>query len=485
MEYAGAAGQDGIAATRTADGGGALGAASLALALTVVVMAASLFTRALWPALDGAPLAAAWDMWRQGQFLVPVANGAFAPQAPLLPWSIHAGWALAGVNEGWPRMVPAVFMLLTLAPTARLARVFWPGERAAARCAPVMLVGTGGWLAATTVVAPAMLLAFAVALGQLALFVAGRHRDGRAWLLLGLALGLGLLVAGAAVLLYLLPAAVLAPLWVARKPQPIWSHWYGDLLKAAALGSALFLAWFMPAAVAAPAPLAAWWPLLSLTSSVRLPTGAVPFALLVLALCVPWVASPQVWTRLWSVRRRPLATPVRFVLCTWVPALAALAWLAPTQPLALLPLLPSAAALVAGLAVAVAGLRPARVAAASALLIALAVAVGGWQFNRTHDLSSLARNLAVAQQGGRSLAVMGDYRGEYQFLARLRAPLPPVAPAQATMWLADHPGGWLVADAHWRPSVPAREVALGKPAAVRIWQAERAGNDFVPGGASP
>ncbi len=515
MEYAEAEGE-GISDSRVRDGvrdrRALTKTAALVLVLTAAVLAASLATRALWPALDGAPLVAAWEMWIGQQFLLPTANGTLAPQPPLFLWSIHAGWALAGVSEAWPRLLPALIMLVTLVLTYRLARVFWPGERDAARVAPVVLVGTAGWLVSTTFVGAHMLLVLAVVVGQLALFIAGRHRDGRAWLLLGVALAVGLLAAGAAVLLYLVPAAVLAPLWLAAKPRPVWSHWYGDLLKAAVLGFGLFLVWFVPASQSTPAPLTAWRSLFSLT----LPAPAVTvtevaYPLLAVAVCLPWVVWPWVWTRMWSLRRVPFATAVRFALCAMVPALALLGWLAPTQPQALLPLLPLAAALVAGLtidadrsqdgalaatmilplmllgvalavlptlpringlpaalwslspvigilivlvAIALAWLpvspliaRITQMTVTSAAFASLAVVVLGWQFNRLHDVNAVAQRIAAAQQAGRPVAQVGAYAGEYQFLGRLRAPLSVVAPAQATAWLRDHPQGWLVSDA--------------------------------------
>lgn len=523
----------------------------LALFVAALVLAASLATRVLWPSLDGAPLAAAWEMWAGRQFLLPTVNGTLAPQPPLFLWSIHAGWALAGVSEWWPRLLPALLMLMTLALTHRLARVFWPGERTAARVAPVVLIGAGGWLVSTTFVGAHMLLVFAVVLGQLALLIAGRYRDGRAWLLLGVALGVGALAAGATVLLYLLPPALLAPLWLARKPRPVWSHWYGDLLKAAVLGFGLFSIWLIPASQSTEEPLSAWWPLLSLT----LPTPAVTvtdiaYPLLV-AVFLPWVVWPWVWGRVWELRRVPLTPVVRFALCTLVSVLGLLAWLAPSQPLALLPLLPLAAALVAGLTIGAESeqdgalsatmilpfmllgvalavlptlprieglpadlwalspvigivvvlvaiglawlpLRPlqariTQMTVTSAVLAALAVTTLGWQFNRLHDVTGVAHHIAAAQQEGRPFAQVGTYVGEYQFLGRLRTPLPVIAPAQAPHWLRDHPQGWLVSDMRvWRPAAEQTELHAKGDLPLRVWGVvDLTVSDFVPPATSP
>jgi hypothetical protein len=329
--------------------------------------------------------------------------------------------------------------------------------------------------------------------------------------LLSVALGIGMLGAGPVVLLYLLPPALLAPMWLARKPQPVWSHWYGDLAKSLVLGAGIFLVWFIPASQATSAPLSAWHSLFSIGSPLSTVTvHDVAFPLLGLAMFLPWAVWPWVWGRVWSLRRVPLSPAVRFALCTLVPVLAFLLWFAPAQPLALLPLLPLAAALIAGLtddsephrdgalgvtmilpvmllgaalvvlpmlprvdwlpaflwslspavgiaivlvAIAIAWLplRPLRarivhMAATSAALVSLALVGFGWQFNAVHDATEVAQRIAVAQQAGRPVAQVGPYAGEYHFLGRLRAPLAVVTPAQAADWLRDHPQGWLVSD---------------------------------------
>lgn len=515
MEYTQADGQAEVAETklRKDDGYGRVLArtAIFSLSLTLLVLGTSLATRALWPDLEGPPLAAAWEMWVGQQFLLPTVNGALTPQPPLFLWVIQGGWAVAGVNEWWPRVLPALFMLLTLALTYRLARAFWPGAGVAARVAPVVLLGAAGWLVSITVVGVHLLLVLAVVVGHFALFIAGRYRDGRVWLLLGVALGVGGLAAGATVLVYLLPPALLAPLWLARKPRPVWSHWYGDLGKAVVLGSAIFSMWFVPASQSTSAPLSVWRPLLSLGSSLpAVSVTDVAFPLLALATFLPWVVWPWVWGRVWSLRRVPLSPAVRFALCTWAPVLALLMWLAPTQPLALLPLLPLTAAIVAGLtvdaehgpdgtlsatmilplmvlgaafavlptlprieglpaflwslspgigilavlvAIALAWLplrplhaRITQMTTASAALAALVTVSLGGQFNRAYEITAVAQRVAAAEQAGLPVAQVGAYGGEYHFLGRLRKPLPVVPPAHAPYWLRDHPQGWLVSD---------------------------------------
>ena len=47
-------------------------------------------------------LAVAWDMWREGHYLVPHLNGdPYSHKPPMLFWLMTAGWHLFGVNDWW------------------------------------------------------------------------------------------------------------------------------------------------------------------------------------------------------------------------------------------------------------------------------------------------------------------------------------------------------------------------------------------------
>src|SRR3569623_141875 len=71
-------------------------------------------------------LAVAWEMWHHGQWLVPHINGQpYSHKVPLLFWMIHAGWAVVGVNDVWPRVLEVLIgAAWLLAGTALARRVF-------------------------------------------------------------------------------------------------------------------------------------------------------------------------------------------------------------------------------------------------------------------------------------------------------------------------------------------------------------------------
>ena len=91
--------------------------------LWLVVMAAGLALRPPLPVDETRYLAVAWEMWRDGNFLVPHLNGeAYSHKPPLLFWLINLGWGIFGLNDWWPRMVAPLFGLGSLFLTGALAQ---------------------------------------------------------------------------------------------------------------------------------------------------------------------------------------------------------------------------------------------------------------------------------------------------------------------------------------------------------------------------
>ncbi|MCS4502764.1 Undecaprenyl phosphate-alpha-4-amino-4-deoxy-L-arabinose arabinosyl transferase [wastewater metagenome] len=191
----------------------------------------------------------ALEMWQGGDFLVPRINGAFyAHKPPLLFWLMHAGWAVFGVSDWWPRVAVALCALAAAGLTVRLAVLLWPERVNVRRVAPVVLVGTGLWAVWAPAVMFDVLLTVCVliALVGVAELAVGHGRRGP--LLIALGLGLGILAKGPVVLLHVLPAAVLAPLWH-RRGTVSWRGWYARIGLAVLGGAAIALAWAVPAAI--------------------------------------------------------------------------------------------------------------------------------------------------------------------------------------------------------------------------------------------
>ena len=105
--------------------------------LWVLLMAVAVWTRPFLPVDETRYLAVAWEMWRDGNFLVPHLNGeTYSHKPPLLFWLMNLGWAIFGLNDWWPRLVAPLFGLGSLYLTATLARTLWPGREDIAAAGP-------------------------------------------------------------------------------------------------------------------------------------------------------------------------------------------------------------------------------------------------------------------------------------------------------------------------------------------------------------
>jgi 4-amino-4-deoxy-L-arabinose transferase-like glycosyltransferase len=477
---------------------------------------------AVWALLAGLPLAlrplipidetryasVAWEMWTRGDFLVPHLNGLpYSDKPPLLFWLLHLGWWVFGVNEWWPRLVPALCSLTNLFLARALALRLWPDRPAVARGVPAVLLGFLLWSFFTGMLMFDMLVALCVLLGLLGLHEAWARGGALAWVQVGAALGLGALAKGPVILVAPLIVAALAPWWGGRKAG--WKWWLG-LAGALAVAHVVALSWALPAAHAGGmaygeailfsqteervvhsfAHLRPWWWYLPL-----LPVILFPYS---------------VWQPLWrsALRLRTLDSGMRFCLAWTLPSLVVFSLISGKQPHYLLPLLPgfallatrlldepgaaprrlAGAAPLAGLLIVAGALSAApflvleldlpqwveQVSPFAGAMLALAAAVGFLAFDRIfgrraeapvlftllvvtalyigcagaigryYDMKPIARYLALAERQGRPIGVVGLYHGQFHFLGRLERPFAEVPAGAEWQWLARHPGGKLV-----------------------------------------
>jgi len=201
------------------------------LFLWVLLMGVTLLTRPLLPVDETRYIAVAWEMWDRHDFRVPYLNGSpYSHKPPLLFWLMHLGWRLFGVNEWSARLIAPAFSLATVYLIAEVAKLLWPTRRQIGRLTAFILSGCFFWIIYSTLTMFDMLLAFFVSLGVYSILKAAySDMSFSRWLLLGLAIGGGLLSKGPVVLLHLLPLALLAPWWRGRGFMN-WSHWYGGVL---------------------------------------------------------------------------------------------------------------------------------------------------------------------------------------------------------------------------------------------------------------
>lgn len=295
-------------------------------------------------------LAVAWEMWLRHDFLVPYLNGEiYSHKPPLMFWLFQAGWALFGVNDWWPRLVPPAFALACLFGSRALARRLW-SDTAIATLAPWLLAGGFFWALYVPATMFDMLLAGFTVSGIYGLVLnadASRPRPWLGWALFGVSLGLGILAKGPVIFVHLVFPALLGPWWSARARQRP-GRWYGALLGAIGLAAAVALAWVIPAVIRGGPDYeqAILWHQTA-NRMVESFAHSQPwwwYFPLLPVLWFPWLLWPPLWLGVFRLRDG-LDPGVRLCLSWFVPVLLAFTLISAKQPHYLLPMFPAVALL--------------------------------------------------------------------------------------------------------------------------------------------
>ncbi|MHB1144730.1 MAG: ArnT family glycosyltransferase [Thiobacillus sp.] len=476
----------------------------LSLLLLTALTAVALLARPLTPIDETRYVSAAWEMWLRGDFLVPFKNGEpYSHKPPFMFWMFHAGWALFGVNDWWPRLVMPLFSAGALLLTYAMARRLWPDQAGLGGQAALILASALLWIFFSTTVMFDVMLAFWVLVGMHGVLAASEGKR-RGFVMLGIAIGMGVLTKGPVILLNLLPVTVLALWW---NPGLKWGRWFGGVSLAVLLGAAIALAWAIPAGMAGGEAYrnAIFW---GQTADRMVESFAHrrPFwwyLPLLPLLLFPWFVWPGLWKALAHHRKTGLDRGTRFCLAWMLPVFVAFSFISGKQPHYLVPLFPAFALLAARVLADRSGSRvglPALLAAAlgGALILAasgqiaalhdrvaalppvwpgvLLVLSGGaaWVAGRRgfspllnlallgaatlallqlaamrslgplYDIKPMAQAIRQLQDEGRPVANAAKYHAQYQFLGRLEAPLTELHGAELLRWLAAHPEGYMV-----------------------------------------
>jgi 4-amino-4-deoxy-L-arabinose transferase-like glycosyltransferase len=218
--------------------------------LWVVLTAASLYIRPLFPIDETRYAAVAWEMWLRNDFLVPYLNGeTYSHKPPLLFWLMQLSWWMLGVNDWSLRLISPLFSLATLYLSGAVASVLWPERKQVEALTPLLLSGSFFWMFYSTLTMFDMLLAFFALLGIYSLLkLIDSGLSLKYWTLLGIAIGGGVLSKGPVILLHTLPVALLAPWWL-KTWDFRWKQWYLGLIAAILIGAIIALCWAIPAGI--------------------------------------------------------------------------------------------------------------------------------------------------------------------------------------------------------------------------------------------
>lgn len=431
-------------------------------------------------------LSVAWEMRLYDSFIVPIQNALpYSHKPPLLFWLFNLDWLLFGVNEVTLRFIPLLFSLLNITLVYKISLLLWDEEKIA-RYAAIILSSTLSYLLWSALIMFDVILTFWVLLAIYGMLSTSRKHAVKSWLLIGISIGGGILTKGPVVFVYILPAAILAFLWMPK--EKFTKRWYAWFTLSLGIGIAVVLMWLIPAAMtggevyreailwgqtvnrvansfAHQRPF--WW---------YLPWLA--------ALLLPWILLTPAWrgcSRLTNDRGG------RFLVIWIIPTLVVLSLISGKQVHYLIPLLPAFSLLVAkslascdlngkitrwhypvaafysalgvsllilsfmkpGWAMENIGISGARIlsfglitigstlfflkkqstsglvncTALSSAVFFVLILFSGNAFFDSYDLRAISRVIKVKQDAGYSILHYGKYHGQYQFIGRLTQPL--------------------------------------------------------------
>lgn len=503
---------------------------AVAMAGFLALAVLGLWLRPLFPIDETRYLDVAWEMHLSGNWLVPTKNFAlYSDKPPLLFWMINLIWLLTGVSEFAARLVGPLFGCVAIWLTAVLARRLWPEDPQIGGKAALGLVGLVVFALSASLTMFDVPLTVATLLGLIALERAGRAETSLApWVGFGAAIALGVITKGPVILFHLLPAAVLLPIWSAT-PLP-WSALPKRLIFGVVVALLFVALWLLPASILGGpeyreailwhqsagrlagsfAHARPWWFYLALLPALAFPLfwSAGLWRNLPrlrgdrgLRLCLIWVASAFVLFSLTSGKQLHYLVPElpAFALMAarlapqrgdrlW-PAAILLALLAAFAIAVVLGLVPlhRAATLVTPKSMFVAfallllatgwlALRQSGAVAAAilslGLLLAVNLLIGTTDTAQIYSAHPIARIMGESPQDG--LAFTGEpYHAQFNFAARLTAPVEELADAEAVRtWAKSHPKGLIVGptDEAQLP-LPPRDTVLFRNSDYGIWSA--------------
>lgn len=322
------------------------------LLLWLVLVVVSLVSRSYIPIDETRYVTVAWNMWLRDDFLVPYLNGeTYSHKPPLFFWLMNLGWFVFGVNDWWPRLIPSFFALGSMWMTVRLAALLWPQDDRTALLAPLMLMTSGLWAVFTTATMFDMMIATFTLLGMLGIVVAWQGNPIKGWLMVGIAIGLGLLAKGPTILLQILPAAALAPWWGGTAKPCNWRRWYAAMLAAVLLGALIALLWAIPAGIRGGEKYqnAIFWGQTAdrMVNSFAHRRPLWWYVPLLPLMVFPWLLWLPVWRGFCKLAAQPGDEGLRFCLAWLVPVFLAFSFISGKQMHYLLPIFPPFALLAA------------------------------------------------------------------------------------------------------------------------------------------
>ena len=285
------------------------------IGLTLLVWWMGVHFRPLLPIDETRYLTVAWEMYSEHSLLVPLLNGMpYAHKPPLLFWLILLLWKIFQVNALLPRMIPLIFSICNLILIDEIVARLWPNRhKKISSLATLMLSTSLIWAFFSSAVMFDMVLTFWVLMGILGLIMMVKGSP-KAWIIIGVSIGGGLLTKGPVIFVHLLPLMLLYPFW-GSEHLTLEKYAFRSIGLALGLGGVIALVWAIPAAVAGGKEfaLAIFWGQTAgrMVSSFDHGRPIWWYFPMVLLLIFPWGFWKMSWLGLFSRKKYPEKKPMK------------------------------------------------------------------------------------------------------------------------------------------------------------------------------
>ncbi|MFO6423789.1 glycosyltransferase family 39 protein [Motilimonas sp. KMU-193] len=221
----------------------------LALVVNIVIVVAGIISRPILPLDETRYISVAWEMWSNGEWLVPHINGeTYSHKPPLLFWLHGLIWSLFGTGEWVSRLVVPVFVMLNLILVRKLAQAIYPESKIASAISPLILLSFVIWFLYSGMIMFDLILTVfcqGVLLAQLYFLRTQQKR----WVWFGGgALGLALLTKGPVILVFFVSFTICSIFWRSESQLRL-----REVVIAAssmfAIALVVIAAWAVPAAI--------------------------------------------------------------------------------------------------------------------------------------------------------------------------------------------------------------------------------------------
>lgn len=408
--------------------------------LLAILFAAAVMFRPVLPIDETRYLTVAWEMFLQKKYAVLSLN--FQPyhhKPPMLFWLINVVWEICGVSRT-AALVP-VFAASTavMLITQKLLKELAPAKQRAAELVPWLLIGSVPFLIYNTLIMFDVLLTGFVLLSLLAFIEHAKNPKFYKPIVAGVFMGLGVLVKGPVMYLYVLWPLVLYGLW---KWDGLINQklFYKGLLIAVFISVIPVAAWLVPALSQTGDDFAFWlvWNQTAGRVSGNFSSAHVRsiffYFMILPVLFLPWCFLPSFWR---NIKRLSQEKSIKFLVSATIPVFLSFCLIAGKQPHYLVPLLPF-------LIIAFALLfeekkKIMRVSLAMASVFILGQAIASQTIFQKYDLGPVSDFYNSEKDS--DWAFVRKYQGEIGFLAKVDKAMDSIDSNQLTEWFHQHPGG--------------------------------------------